>query len=122
MDIYRFFHPHHNPKLHNTAIRQQELGELEHAASELRKAIERAQQRSKRKASPPILPEHYNDIIKAAHFVEVSLRTLYNAHPGDQTEDLVQMIEERSSMFGWKNWAGLLKEQLGFYENEQKAE
>jgi hypothetical protein len=48
MDIYRYFHPHHNPRLRTTPIRLQELNELEEAARELRRAIERAGLRSLR--------------------------------------------------------------------------
>lgn len=118
MDIYRFFHPHHNPRLHSTPVRQQELGELEQAAAELRKSLERAKKRAERRPSPPILPEHYTDIIKAARFVEVSLRTLYAAHPGDSKMTLLDIIAERSEFAGWESWASLLREQLGCFEKD----
>lgn len=117
MDIYRFFHPHHNPRLHNTAVRQQELGELEQAAAELRKALERARKRAEKKVTPPIMPEHYNDIIKAARFVELSLKTLYDAHPGDARLALLDLINERSEFAGWEAWSSLLREQLGCSED-----
>ena len=68
MDIYRFFHPHHNPRLLTTPVRQLELVELEQAASELRKALARAQRRMERKSTAPIMPEHFNDIIRAMDF------------------------------------------------------
>ena len=112
MDIYRFFHPHHNPRLHSTPLRQQELGELEQAAAELMKALERAQQRTQRRAVPPILPQHFNDIIKAMRFVLSSLETLCDAHPGDPPNVLADLIQERSDLFGWENWTALLREQL----------
>lgn len=112
MDIYKFFHPHHNPKLHTTHLRQQELCELEQAASELRKALERAKERSRRRPRAPIMPEHFGDIIKAMHFVERSLQTLSDAHPGDAAEDLNELISERTQTCGWESWAMLLKEQL----------
>jgi len=112
MDIYRFFHPHHNPRLHSTPLRQQEIGELEQAASELLKAIERAQKRTSRKASPPILPQHFNDIMKAMRFVVSSLETLCDAHPGDSLEALYELIQERSEFTGWESWTALLHEQL----------
>lgn len=113
MDIYKFFHPHHNPKLHATSLRQQELSELEQAASELRKALERARERTRRRPKTPILPDHFNDIIKAMSFVERSLQTLSDAHPGDVLEDLTELINERTQTLGWETWARLLKEQLG---------
>jgi hypothetical protein len=112
MDIYRFFHPHHNPRLHSTPVRQQELGELEQAAAELRKALERAQQRTIRKAAAPILPSHFVDIIKAMRFVESSLETLCDAHPGDSRSQLLDMINERSAFSGWETWTALLSEQV----------
>ena len=112
MDIYRFFHPHHNPRLHSTPLRQQELSELEQAASELRKALERAQQRTNRRPSPPIMSEHFVDLIKAMRFVEYSLQTLCDAHQGDGRRALADLIQERSSFSGWETWTALLREQL----------
>ena len=112
MDIYRFFHPHHNPRLHNTCLRQQELNELAQSASELRKALERAQLRCRRKSIPPIMGEHFDDIIKAARFIENSVETLCDAHPGDSMQELRDLINERSGLAGWRNWTALLGEQL----------
>jgi len=121
MDIYRFFHPHHNPRLHSTPVRQQELSELEQAASELRKALERAQQRTVRKAAAPILPSHFVDIIKAMRFVESSLETLCDAHPGDSRSHLLDMINERSAFSGWEAWTTLLSEQVSPPQDEPPA-
>lgn len=112
MDIYRFFHPHHNPRLHSTPLRQQELGELEQAASELLKALERAMQRTSRKPVAPILPQHFTDLLKALRFVVSSLQTLSDAHPGDSPEALLDLINERSQLSGWESWTALLNEQL----------
>ena len=112
MDIYRFFHPHHNPRLHSTPVRQQELSELEQAASELLKALERASQRSARKTVPPILPQHFTDVIKAMRFVVSSLQTLCDAHPGDSLAVLRDIAQERSEFSGWENWTALVREQL----------
>ena len=112
MHIYRFFQPHHNPRLLTTAVRQLELSELEQAASELRKAIERAQQRAKRRPVPPIMSEHFTDLLKAMRFVEQSLETLCDAHPGDSPTILLEMIQERHELAGWETWTSLLEEQL----------
>ncbi len=117
MDIYRFFHPHHNPRLHSTPLRQQELSELEQAASELRKALERARQRTSRVPVAPILPAHFKDVIKAMLFVESSLQTLVDAHNGDEATDLEDLINERSSLTGWEAWTTLLHEQLALNDN-----
>ena len=112
MDIYRFFHPHHNPRLHRTALRQQELSELEQATSELRKALERAQQRAGKKPVAPIMAEHFVDLIKAMKFVESSLQTICDAHPGDSEQDLIGLIEERSGFSGWETWTALIGEHI----------
>lgn len=112
MEIYRFFHPHHNPRLVNTALRQQEMSELEQAASELRKALVRAQQRTQRRTIAPIMPQHFDDILKAMSFVERSLQTLCDAHPGDAPEDLVVLLGERADCAGWESWSALVREQL----------
>ena len=112
MDIYRFFHPHHNPRLHSTPLRQQELIELEQAASELRKALERARKRTVRRAPGRIVPEHFDDIIKALVFVESSLQTLSDAHPGDNINALIEILNERASFSGGEAWTSVLKEQI----------
>lgn len=114
MDIYRFFHPHHNPRLLGTAIRQQEISELEQAGAELLKAVRRAQQRSTRRCAGPILPQHFTDIVKALQFVVSSLSTLCDAHPGDTLEELSDLISERADLPGWANWTNLVREQISF--------
>ncbi|RMG41578.1 MAG: hypothetical protein D6719_08315 [Candidatus Dadabacteria bacterium] len=117
MDIYRFFHPHHNPRLHSTPLRQQELSELEQAAAELRKALNRAMRRVERAPVAPIMPEHFRDILKAMRFVEASLQTLCDAHPGDGDSELRDLINERSGFSGWETWTSLLREQLATNNN-----
>lgn len=113
MDIYRFFHPHHNPRLVNTALRYTELSELLQAATELRKALERAQQRTARRSHPPILGEHFTDIIKAQRFVEASLQTLCEVHPGDSESELSELVSERSSSSGWEAWTKSVQSAVG---------
>lgn len=113
MDIYRFFHPHHNPRLVNVALRYTELSELLQAAAELRKALERGQYRTTRKTAPPILPEHFADVIKAARFIEASLQTLCEAHPGDSEDELQGLATERSSASGWEAWTRNVQSAVG---------
>lgn len=120
MDIYRFFHPHHNPRLHSTPLRLQEILELEQCAAELRKALERALRRTKRKRTGPVLPTHFHDIIKAMHFVEASLATLCDAHEGDDEQEMNDLIHERSSFSGWEAWVSLLRQQLVLQEAEEE--
>ena len=117
MDIYRFFHPHHNPRLHSTPIRQQELSELEQAASELLKALERTVQRTRRRPVPPIFPQHFTDIMKAMRFVVRSLQTVCDAHPGDGPGALRDIAQERSELSGWEAWTRLVREQLASEDN-----
>ena len=119
MDIYRFFHPHHNPRLVCTPIRQIELVELEQAATELRKAIARAKYRIEKKPVNPIQPEHFNDVIKALDYIAKSLQTLCDAHPGDSELDLADLVEERARSSGWETWAALLHEQLNSRNDAQ---
>ncbi len=114
MDIYRYFHPHHNPRLNSTPLRQVELVELEQASSELKKALLRAKLRLEKGTTPPLLPSHMTDIIKAMDFVSSSLQTLCDAHPGDTEDELGTIATERSPMSGWETWASLVEEQLGF--------
>ena len=45
-------------------------------------------------------------------FVEHSLQTLCDAHPGDSRTHLIDMINERSGFSGWETWTSLLCEQL----------
>jgi hypothetical protein len=113
MDIYRFFHPHHNPRLINTALRYTELSELLQAATELRKALERSQQRTSRRPTPPILPDHFTDVIKAARFIEASMQTLSEVHPGDSHQELKELVAERSSCSGWEAWTRNVQMSVG---------
>ena len=122
MDIYRFFHPHHNPRLHSTPLRQQELSELEQAASELRKALERARNRCERKPIAPIMHQHFTDLLKAIRFVELSLQTLCDSHPGDDLDMLSELIRERSQMKGWEAWTRLLEEQVSVDTSNDSGE
>jgi hypothetical protein len=112
MDLYRFFHPHHNPRLNTTPIRYAELSELLQATTELRKALERGQHRTSKAPCPPILPEHFVDAIKAARFLEAALQAISEAHPGDSKEVLQEVVRERSSSSGWDAWTRSVQETL----------
>lgn len=117
MDIYRYFHPHHNPRLFSTPLRQQELSELEQAASELRKALERARLRTERAPAGRILPSHFTDLLKAVAFLESSLQTLCDAHEGDESYVLEELVEERAGLRGWEAWTRIVMEQLASEQN-----
>jgi hypothetical protein len=119
MDLYRYFHPHYNPRLKATPLRLQELGELEQAATELKRALERAKLRISQHSVGGIRTEHLDEILIAMNYVVESLGTLTNAHPGDDNETMAQLLRERADAPGWENWARLLKQRLsiaGQYE------
>lgn len=112
MDLYRYFHPHHNPRLRNVPLRLQELGELEQAAVELKKAVKRAEVRTSISDAGPIKGEHFTQLLVALEYIVESLGTLAGAHPGDDADTMVQMLDERKDAPGWENWARLLKQRL----------
>ncbi len=112
MDIYRFFHPQHNPRLLGTPLRQQELGEMEQVASELLRVVKRAWQRSSKSMSGNLKPTDFANLIEALHYCTSTLAKICDKHPGDTIEDLEDMIAERSDLPAWSNWARLVKEQI----------
>lgn len=112
MDLYRYFHPHHNPRLRNKPVRLQELRELEQSAIELHKALKRAEIRSAEAPIGGIQAEHFGEILRAMDYIVESLGTLCEAHPGDETEVMREMLHERSDAPGWENWARLLRQRL----------
>ena len=112
MDLYRYFHPHHNPRLKNAPLRLQELGELEQAAVELKLALERAELRTSVAPVGGIKGEHFTDLLVGMKYVVDSLHTLTKAHPGDATATMYQLLKERENAPGWENWSRLLKERI----------
>lgn len=127
MDLYRYFHPHHNPRLRNEPLRLQELSELEQAASELKKAVKRAEIRCQTKTSKEssteeelertramggIKKEHFSQVLVALEYVVESLSTLTEAHPGDDDEVMSKILKERENAPGWENWCCLLEQRL----------
>ena len=112
MDIYRYFHPHHNPRLRKTPIRLQELNELEEAARELRRAVERAGIRTSASPDSPIIPEHFSELSAALEYVVENLKRLSAAHPGDPVETLEHIWEERKRLPGWETWSRIVKERI----------
>lgn len=113
MDLYRYFHPHYSPRLKNTPLRLQELAELELAAQELKRALERAEARVKNNPGfAGITPEHFSEILIAASYLVDSLTTISSAHPGDTEETMSEMAKERAESPGWESWVRLLKQRL----------
>jgi hypothetical protein len=112
MDLYRYFHPHHNPRLRKHPLRLQELGELQLAACELHKAIERAEIRSANSPLSPITEEHFAELARAMEYVTDTLGILTNAHPGDDLPTMKELMQEREEAPGWESWVRLLKQRL----------
>lgn len=122
MDLYRYFHPHHNPRLHKTPLRLQELGELEQAAIELTKAIQRAEIRTRNAPLGPLHEEHFGDIVAALNYVVEALSELTKAHPGDDLNTMMQLLRERSDAPGWESWTKLLRQRLQLLDASEVAE
>ena len=112
MDLYRYFHPHYNPRLRKVSVRLVELGELEQGAVELRKAIERMQVRTENAPVGEIRAEHFSELLVALDYVVETLSTLMKAHPGDDLVALFQLLDERKGAPGWENWVRLLRQRL----------
>ena len=112
MDLYRYFHPHHNPRLRNIPLRLQELCELQQAALELSKAVRRAEVRTDQCPCGQIRKEHLAEIRSALEYAVDALTTLTEAHPGDGQNVLEEMAKEREEAPGWENWTRLLSQRL----------
>jgi len=110
--IFSFFQPHHNPRLLGKQIRQIEICELEQAAAELLRAVQRAKERVVRKPVDQIEDQHFDQVASALEFVVTVLQSLSDQHPGDDPAVVSQMIEERKDVMGWETWSALLAEQL----------
>ncbi|MCB0344789.1 MAG: hypothetical protein KDD66_06720 [Bdellovibrionales bacterium] len=112
MDLYRYFHPHHNPRLRSKPVRQLELAELEQAASEMHKAVRRAQIRTTNAPAGPIRAEHFEEMLIALNYLLETLGTLNDAHPGDDTSEMYELLAERAEAPGWESWTQLLRQRL----------
>ena len=97
----------------------QELGELEQAATELKRALERAKIRMSDLEIGGIKGEHFSEILLAAEYVAESLNTLLQAHPGDDSDDLAHLLKERKDSPGWENWARLLGQRLDLLREQE---
>lgn len=122
MDIYRIFHPHHNPRLLKVPLRQHELSELEQVASELRYALKRARQRCVSSQASSIRGEHFDELIRAALFIECTLDRLIDSHEGDSESILLDLVHEREEFPGWENWANIVREYNARKSSEKERE
>ena len=110
MHIYRFFHPHYNPRLLNRALRGIEISELYQAASELRKALSRSLIRTQRNPEPQINTVKLQETAAILELAEKKLLELYNEHEGDSQADIDALAKERAAMHGWETWTQLVRE------------
>jgi len=101
--------------------RLQELGELELAARELRRAINRAQLRNESAGAERLDSTQFELILEGTDFIVELLSELLKAHPGDSVEVLEQLIEERKSIPGWENWSRIVRERLNDSLLERRA-
>ncbi len=112
MDLYRYFHPHHNPRLHKIPVRMQELAELEQAAIELGRAVNRAEIRFRHTQGESAAKESFADMKAALDFVAHALAALTESHPGDDKNTLRALLDERKEAPGWEDWAKLVQQRL----------
>ncbi len=122
MDIHRYFHPHHNPRLIHSPLRLQELNELEQAAVELKRALVRAQIRLANEPVGVVRDEHLSEIIVALDFAVESLQEIGKAFPEDELDTLLKMVEERRNAPGWEGWARLLQQRLELIGDGEKQQ
>lgn len=115
MDLYRYFHPHHNPRLRKRRLRLQEIGELEQAAAEFRHALKRALIRSNGRPEADVLPE----TLRAMDFVVEAMKVLLRNHPGDSTRALRQILKERENAPGWESWCMLIRQRLNLLSGQE---
>lgn len=121
MDLYRFFHPHHNPRLRNKPLRLQELSELELAARELHRALGRANLRLSSFDTP--VPSDL--MIAASDSIELAsdlLHQMVELYPEDSEDDMRTLLEERKTAPGWEAWCNLLTERLEMLKNTFKKQ
>ncbi len=112
MDLYRYFHPHHNPRLRSVPLRSQELAELEQGAIELAKALKRAQIRSGNAPVAGFATERFALVLEAAQFIVDSLSAISRSYPEDDLGVMRQLLSERKDAPGWETWTRLLKQRL----------
>ena len=116
--LYQYFQPHHNPRLRLIPIRMQELGELEQAAKELRRAIQRAQLRTEYAPVGEITRGSYVPALEYLDQAIESLSTLIELHPGDDEITLKNLIDERKESPGWESWVELVTQRFMLLDNK----
>jgi hypothetical protein len=122
MDLYRYFHPHFNPRLRGVLPRYQELFELHQAASELQKALQRAGIRYSASGSTWGESELVAGALETLRGVVSTLHTLIDVHPGDSVGTMRQMVDERSDAPGWEAWCVLVRQRMDLLAKDLPTE
>jgi len=112
MDLYRYFHPHHHPRLRNVPLRHQEIQELLQAALEIKRAISRARIRSEENKILGIDPISFERMLLPLDDVIDQLSIMSDMHPGDDVETIRQLTIEREAVPGWEMWSQLVKKRI----------
>ena len=116
MDIYRFFHPHHNPRLRSIKLRLQELTEISLAVKEIDRVLKRTKRRLlHNETSLNLIEDTINAINLAYELLETNIRN----YPEDTPEDLEQMLKERLQAPGWEAWCKLVESRLAYITSER---
>lgn len=118
MDIYRFFHPHHNPRLRNVKLRLQELTEISLAVKEIERVLQRTKRRLSHNPESVTLAE---DTINAINLAYELLETNIRLYPEDSPEDLEIMLGERRDAPGWEAWCKLVESRLNYIKSERDS-
>ena len=125
MDLYRYFHPHHNPRLRKTPLRLQEVAELQQAAIELTRALKRAQIRMQRTSdsleeeldtSPNAPLARLGTAIEAADVLVSELIEVTQQFDDDDLQTMRKLLNERQNAPGWETWTQLLSQRLSLEE------
>jgi hypothetical protein len=122
LDLSRYFHPHHNPRLLKVSLRLIECGELHQGAIHLLKAVERAAIRSRVAPQPELPSERLEAIAQALRTVVDELRSVVDTLPEDSHEALRDLVEERRHAPGWENWTRLLEGRLMLVDGNREPE
>ena len=116
--LYQYFQPHHNPRLRLIPVRMQEIGELEQAAKELRRAVQRAQLRTEYAPVGDITREAFVPALEYLDQAIISLSSLVELHPGDNDSTLKNLVEERKESPGWESWVELVTQRFSLLDNK----
>lgn len=118
MDLYRFFYPHHNPRLRTVKLRLQELTEISLAIKEIGRVLNRSKRRI---GADESYLENMEDTINAIDLAHSIIETTIRNYPEDTPEDLECMLKERIGAPGWEAWCKLVDSRLDYIKSERNS-